>query len=224
MKVIASIFLSILLLLSCTVTSFAQEYDSVNNSAEINVSAKYSYYTNDNIYTAEDNNGLYSLELGNGLKVYVNSPNQKSAILVVHLINENDTEAYKWFIDNLDSESGKIFPFDIYFRDVSGNRIELDKSAEIKITFAETSKKYKAVTLSSNGKLDDLKFTLNNNNITFKAVPHNYYIVIENVIDSDIGTTSPPTGDNSNIKLYVCLLIVSMLGIVLVSKRKKQCK
>lgn len=219
MKKIATIFFVLLLLLIGSVNVFAAEYDDVNNTANLTVTAKYNYYSNSNIYTANDSdNGSYLIDTQNGIKVSVESPKQEDLLLVVHIIKEQDKEAYQWFLDCTEVHGKKPIIFDIYFVDGDGNRIELNDDVEICVELSDTYSVLKVYALNQQGVLNELDRSIQNGSISFKSTTENYYVILEGKTDT---VDSPQTGDNSNIALWMILLFASSSCIMLILHKRK---
>lgn len=210
MKRIVFFVAVVLISISCYLNCYAAEFEETNIG---NVYAKINYSSDAEVYTATPIRGQYAVTTDDGIQITVNS-NNLNLVLVVHQITEKEKEAYDWFKSCMPQSVIRFIPYDIYFLNASGNRIEL--SSEDAITISIYKSTQYVVGLSCDGTLMDISYSKNDYNVTFKvANSSNYYILCEAMGD----VKSPQTGIISDSYLLV-MLFISL--ILLLAIRRQQ--
>ncbi len=215
MKQIFSIIVSIIVLSSCTITCFATEH---NEDFDHTVYGKYNYFSNEGIYTTNADNDEYSITTKEGLQISVES-NDLDLILVVHQISLENKDFYDWFYNQIDNSEKNITPYDIYFLNTDGERIELSSEDIIKIQASNSTQHISK--LSYEGKVYDVSHFNIDGYLSFKADNANgYYFVSER---QEIH--SPATGDYNHIEIWCSLMFLCTLNIIIMivwNKLKKK--
>ncbi len=213
-RIIASViavFISCLFSINC----FAAEYSEELKSS---VYGKYNYYSNEGIYTTTADNGEYSLTTENGVLISVASLNS-DYVLVVHQISSENKDFYDWFYNQIDNLEKNAVPYDIYFLNGDGERVELSSEDTIKIQASNSSQHISK--LSYDGKIYDVSYSNSNGYLIFNAdSTDGYYFVSEH---REIH--SPATGDYSRIEIWSSLMFLCALNIIIMiilNKLKKK--
>lgn len=211
MKRIVSFVAVVLIFFSCYVNCYAAEYEETYMG---NVYAKINYSSDSKVYTATPIRGQYALTTDDGIQITVDS-NNLDLVLVVHQITEKEKEAYEWFKSCMPQSVIRFIPYDIYFLNASGDRIEL--SSEDAITISIYKSTQYVVGLSCDGNLIDISYSINNYNVTFKASSSSNYYVLCEALGS---VKSPQTGITSDSYLLI-MLFMSLLNLLLVTRRRQ---
>lgn len=215
MKRILSSIVVLLIFFSCSINCYAAEYKETRIG---DVCAKYNYYSNEGIYTAEHNNDCYELVTDDGVQINVYSSNM-DFVLVVHQISKSENECYDWLKSCIPQSYTDFQAYDIYCINASGERVDLPTNTIITIsnTYSNTSVQQ----VSYCGELTAVQYSVENNNLTFKTTDNNgYYLLCEKINDPQ----SPQTGDNNKLWLWCLLLIVSATGFTIICIEQKKRK
>lgn len=206
MKRLLSSIAVLLIFFSCSISCFAAEYTG-------DVYARINYSSASGVYTATSNNGQYVVITDNGIQIMVNS-NHSDLVLVVHQIMKNEQNSYEWFESCIPQSVIGFIPYDIYFLNASGERIEL--SSENTITISISKSAQYVLGLSCEGNIINIPYSINDANITFTAsTSSDYYVLCEEAGD----IKSPQTGDTSNIYLFVIILFISLICLLLTARK-----
>ncbi len=211
------VFLSALMLMSVlTVPAFAATYGK-DDTVEIDVFGK-TQRASESVYSAEDSgDGNYTVKSGDGIKVSVNSPEQKGMSLIVRVVKSTDKEAYEWFLECTDGYGTDPTVFDIYFSNENGERIELDESAKIEIALNKAYTRLKLFVIDMEGNVTELDRKINGATISFDASRNGYYVFLEGRPDP----SQPPATGDVGILLFVTLVLASACSIVAVAGKRK---
>lgn len=210
MKRILSFVTTLFVLFSCSINCLAAEYKDMQSGS---VYGKFNYYSNPGMYTATSTDGSYEVITDNGVQIKVSSSTTELT-LVVHQISKSEKECHNWFESCVTQDVVNFIPYDIFFLDSSGKRIEL--SPDIEITISKTQVNESVLWLSYNGTATPLTYTVNGDRLVFKATNiGGYYLLCENMSE----TQSPQTGDTSNIHFWILLLIVSLVLLVITARK-----
>jgi len=210
MKRILSSIVVLLIFLSCSVNCYAAEYEETYTG---DVYGKYNYYSNKGIYTAISNDGIYEVITDNGVQIRVNN-SKDDLTLVVHQIPQDEKECYDWLESCVPQDVISFTPYDIYYIDATGKRVEL--SSNTKITISKSHSNETVLWLSCDGTTTNLANTVNNDMLTFKTKSiGGYYLSCENISE----TQSPQTGDVSNIHFWTLLLIISAVMLIITTRK-----
>lgn len=210
MKRILSIITVLFVLFSCSINCFAA---GNGNTISGNVYGKYNYFSDANVYTANSDNGKYQIETEDGVKIIIRSKSS-DLILIVHQISKDEKEAYEWIKSCVPQSIIRYIPYDIFFLNASGERIEL--SSEDEVTISSINQNQYILGLSSDGNITEISCAKYNERITFKvSTISNYYLLCEKAM----AVNSPPTGDTSNIYLWLILLLVSFVCLIITASK-----
>ena len=197
--------------------AFAAGY-GIGDSAEIDVFGTAVYFSEDNVHVSEDKgDGSYSVKADGGVKVTVNSPEQKGLLLVVRIVDHTDKGAYEWFLEGADKYGTKPAVFDIYFIDSDGNRVEPAKKAKVDVALNEAYSRLKLYSVDKDGTFTELDLQVKGATITFEVSREGYYVFLEGKPDP----SQPPQTGDVNILLFVSIALTSAIIMVLVTGRKK---
>ncbi len=175
------------------------------------------YTQADGQYIATATDGVFTVTVDDGVVLTVKqSDANDNYSLVVYVVPESDTEAYKWF-EGCTTYYGDLRKYyDIYFVDRSGNRVELD-GCEVKLKVSDEYDEPKAAVLSKEGKLMDLDSTAEENVISFKTCSNVFYVLANSHVAKP---DTPQTGDN-NLAWPFVLIIIAMSGVILITGKNK---
>lgn len=210
MKRILSSIVVLFIFFSCSINCYAAEYKETRTG---DVYGKYNFYSNEGIYTAISSDGYYEVTTNNEVHIKVICP-RTELTLVVHQISKNETECYDWFESCISQDVVSFIPYDIFFLDSSGERVELAPDIEITITKSQANES--VLWLSYDGTATPLAHSVNGDALAFKTTNSGgYYLLCENMSEAQ----SPQTGDTSNIHLWIVLLIVSMVMLIITTRK-----
>ena len=210
MKRILSSVVVLLIFFSCSINCYAAEYKETCTG---NVFGKYNFYSNERIYTAISNDGSYKVTTDKRVHIRV-SCSRTELTLVVHEISKNEKECFDWFVSCIPQDVVSFIPYDIFFLDPSGDRVELAPDMEMAISKSQANESM--LWLSYDGTATALTYTVNNDILVLKTTNSGgYYLLYENMSEAQ----SPQTGDTSNIHFWILLLILSLVMLVFTTKK-----
>lgn len=213
MKCIAYFITALFILLSCSADSFAAEHEDLLTG---NVYGKFNYYSNAEMYTDTSTNGEYVITADNGIQISISS-DIFELMLVVHQITENDKECYAWISSRVSQEASDFIPYDIFFIDADGNRIELPDEAVISIKVPDSINSI--IGLSFDGDITNIPYSCKNGSLNFTPVTFgNYYVLCKKVKEQ----TSPKTGDDSWICILMIVTAISEASFICIYKKKNK--
>lgn len=248
-KHLAAATVLLLLLVLCTVPCAAkQTADAVPGNQDINVYAQ-------TIYTSDPNTAVLPPDDGGKYQdddvpvVVVPDTPHSDYWLVVHRVNKDETEAYRWFESATASLSSPKLYYEIYFIDAFGQRVD-GGSAQVTVSLPGTFGTTRVYTLSTQEQYTELPATQQTNTLTFTMIGNGYYVLSGTTTD-DGGTGggtggsggsggsgggsggtggsssggpvlhSPKTADESAMALWACLAGGSLLTLLALQRRKK---
>ena len=130
MKRILSSIVVLLIFFSCSINCYAAEYKETRTG---DVYGKYNFYSNEGLYTAVSSDDFYEVTTDDGVHIRVSRLNPELT-LVVHQISKSEKECYNWFESCVSQNVVSFIPYDIFFLDPSGDRVELAPDIEITIS------------------------------------------------------------------------------------------
>lgn len=212
MKKILPSIVVFFILLSCTVTCFASEYET---SAVGNTYAKYNYFSNPGMYAASYDSGQYTVQTEAGIQIVVYGGDAE-LLLVVHQITPSEPEAFQWFESCTNQVNGSVTPFDIFFLDSTGNRQELPFGTRVKIRI-QTTEQY-VCTLLYDGTLCKVTSSFYDGYADFTTThTQQYYLLCEGLSE-----LSPHTGATSmEFVLVACCVLIIIILLAFVKACKK---
>lgn len=161
--------------------------DSQENSVGIDVFAKYEQSgTMHPTVILKDGAGTVTIDADTELAVFGAPDN--AVTLVAYKIPQSEKEPWKWFKNCLSSQGKMVQPYDIYFQDAAGKRINaLD--AEFTIEFVQTGKEQMVCSVTTEGVVSVLESVTENGKCSFNADGSHYYVFVEK---SGKGTPGKP--------------------------------
>ncbi|NCB92510.1 MAG: hypothetical protein EOM40_08040 [Clostridia bacterium] len=165
--------------------------------------------------------------------------------LIIEVITKEDA-AWKLIEDAMNGRGTNIKPYDIYFVDNEGKRVELDTKMTISIRLEKGYKNPIVCYVAENGAVTKKETKVNKNEIAFDMNHNSYYVIAEAV---DAGTTEPTTkpttkptsspgtdttktdatsvntGDETSLTLWISILELSVLcvgGLLLLRYKKPE--
>lgn len=166
--------LTALLLLSCSVPTFAAE---VSDQTQINVNAR-AEYNIVGMYLAAIENGAGTVETDDGTTVTVENAPKGAVRLIVVPIPTSEKDAWSWITACLKDEGTPIHTFDIYFVDESDNRINAD-GAVVTIDCPHCTGKPTVCSLTTSGDVKELRNNARSVSVTFTTDGSHYYVMAE---------------------------------------------
>lgn len=216
------IFLLTLVIISaCNVFIFAgsstiESTEATYNSVGIDVYGRY-VDSPDIVYTPVSEEGESELTLPDGKRFKVtNAPEDAVTFVIMPVDKSKEQEAFAWFEDSLEDLGINLIPFDIYFADENGDRID-PSGTKITTTLPDSHNDPIIISLSPDGKTDKLDFVrVSLNEISFEMGESPYYII------ANKPPKVPQTGDITWIYFFISLFaLVMTCAIVFVSRRRR---
>lgn len=232
MRKLVSIFLTTLVLLSCSVTAFAAETTINKESEQVDIGV-YAKYAKEEVWNTvpTDDNGNAEATLPDGTKVTVSGIPDQNWQLVVEPITAAEKAAWDWMTGCVSGKIKNCSAFYVFFLDADGQE---HPASGVTVTIKLPSKLSDPMTyaLDKSGTPTKLDSTSSEGTLTFKANGSPYYILGEK---TDGGTPvkpgtdpttpdSPKTGDDTHLVLWLVILLASaacILVLVLFYRKKK---
>lgn len=201
----------IALMLICAVYAYGEEKtaDSVPDSTDISVSAKYVDNTGLTIITV-DGDGNGSATLPDGTEVTINGSDSSKGRIIVEQITE--TEVLDRVKGMIDSKLRLSKVYIVYLLNGDGTTQPVS-GVTVTITLEGSGISVYSV---SEGKTEKLISTVNNGRIGFATDGSQFYAMCKKT-----GGDSPQTGDDSGIALWIAVLLVSGGTAFAFARRKK---
>lgn len=221
MKRFISVAAMVMILLSSVITCFAT---NSSNETKHNVCAKYNYYSNENMYTADCEDGKYTVKTDDGITVIVIPEKENGLTLVVHRITEEEKEAYDWFKKCIPEKIAEFIPFDIFYVTETGERKELSPGTEIKIS--ETEDCGKVLGVSYEEKITYIDSEKAEKFISFKTVNEsNYYVIYGEKAEKPEKPEKPNVPDSGDTAApLIAAGAIFASAVVALALRKRCCK
>lgn len=210
-----TILLTVILVCSMSIPAFAAQEEK-----EIDVIVKY-VSTIEGEYKADVQNGTASVSAA-GVTISVTNAPLGAVKLVVIPIPTGEEQAYEWFGDCLKNIGKPVAAYEIYFLDADGKELSVD-GANVSIGYSG-GKELTVCGLSVSGNYQDLSAKNENGTVTFTANNSDYFVIVQKGEKTPDMPTSPPTGDSTNLLIWIVSMVVSLflLFFLLFWKRRKQ--
>lgn len=221
MRKLVVFFLSITLLLTLSITAYAEE-----SPTNIDVYARYIRQIAGE-YMGELQNGEASITTDEDVTINVTGAPEEALSLVVVPIPAHEKEAQAWIASCLECVGTPTQTYDIYFVDRDGNRFDAD-GAVVTIDCPSYGGALIVCSLTKDGVTHGLDSTIQSGRVTFTTDGSPYYVLAEKEAFDDEPTPeypdSPATGDISNPWLWIILLTLSAACLfwLLIGKRRKK--
>lgn len=124
--------------------------------------------------------GAGVIKIGADTAVSVTGAPEDAVKLVVHKIPESEAEAWNWFVQCLKDDGKVIQPYDIYFRDADGRRMNV-KEVSFTIDMNQKTENLALYSLTTGGKSHQLELFSQEDQYSFTADGSNYYIFAEEI-------------------------------------------
>ena len=160
------------------------------------------------------------------------------ALMVEELDEAVEEKAVSLVVDNLGVEENHVYILDIYFEDANGERSQVNATMTVTVPILEGWDPANVSVYYVNpdtGEMTDMKalVSADGKTATFTTDHFSYYALVQKTASETVSTpmettttgttTTPQTGDNSNIGLWIALLAVScgeLAALLLVSKKR----
>ncbi|MBQ6706518.1 MAG: hypothetical protein IJN07_03290 [Clostridia bacterium] len=225
MKKIVCGLLVFVMLLTVPVTAFAatDTLTAPGQSSDHDVFGSYNE-TDPNVHVAKpDKGGNFTVDNGKDIIVVDPVGDRSNYKLVVRFFNPANEEAISWIADCVDGIHDDILPFEVFYKDAKGNRVELEKGDKVSVTVDSTDVVLKSV--APDGTVIDVPFTINGGVITFEA-PGGKFCYYALAAKSG-AVAPPPTNPDTGILFDevswfgMMLLCASALGILLLIRKRQ---
>lgn len=215
MKRVITLILVIFSLLSTSITCFAAESEEV---VECPVYAKY-HSSNIKLNTTIIENGKGTLTTQDGTSLIVYLQEQYNGyMLVVHVTTENDKDAFAWFKSRVSDDVVDFIPYEIYLINFEDKRVELPNNTLIQISASNRSDFI--IGLSYSGETSVINTNYKDGKLIFKSTEQsNYYFICSKSVVTNVDAKSPQTGDTSNIHLWIVLFVISLILLIITTRR-----
>lgn len=222
MKKIVCGLLVLVMLLTVPVTAFAATDTLTAPGQDSSVPAFGTYSETDpNVYTVKpDASGNFTVDNGQDIIIVDPVSDRSGYKLVIRFFNPSNEEAISWIADCVDGIHDDILPFEAFYKDKDGNRVELEKGDKVSITVDSTDVVLKSV--APDGTVIDLPFTINGGVLTFEA-PGGKFCYYALAAKSGAGTgTNPDTGILFDEVSWFAILTLcaSALGVLLLIRKR----
>lgn len=219
MKKIIPIFLSLVLMITLTTPCFALNSETATVKATYMKSEK-------GIFKSKIKDNRAKIILPEGTEIEVEGNLKEELFLVVIPIQKKDENAYSWFESVLKDYGTNIYPFDIYFDDEQGNKINVNGELKITISIKNEYKEPIICYTDTYGKTTVIDSFKDGNKISFTTNHNSFYSIVEK--KAEITTPiefvkqklekTPKTEDSRN-RIIGILLLLSVSGAVFLKKK-----
>lgn len=222
--------LAALMLLSCPMTAFAEGADvnqvSGNQGIEVYGSCQSSkdYYE---IMLGVD--GMDTVELPDSITLGGKSDSKADdelRVVIIPVTADEEKEAYAWMVSAA-AELGKE-PTVYYLAFYRGNTpVQPEGKVTITVTAKDGYEKAKLYYMDGNAEAKEVSYTREQKNVSFGMEQTGYYLLVKTEDSQQPATPTDPsnpskpttpgtpqTGDNSNIWLWLVIMILSFAGLV----------
>lgn len=231
MKKAACILMVLLLTFSLALPCFASTFTSIPTTDQGNVYGKYTENIR-GVYKAHINDKKASVVLPDGTVIQADDAGKNGLILVVMPIEkENNPDAFQWLENTVGKKDTDIEPYEIYFTDENGDRVDPESSTVVTITSKSLPTSPVVYYLTSSGSSNALNSTSADGKVSFNMVNNGYYVLAQTVTEAKSETLVAPDSDFSAIKtggdswnapLWVSLFLLSAGLFVLTFRLKKK--
>ncbi|MBR2320327.1 MAG: LPXTG cell wall anchor domain-containing protein [Clostridia bacterium] len=220
MRKMISLFLSLLLLLSQSVTAFAIEEEK---QADVYARA---VRTTLGVYLADIDDGTAEVTTEDDITIIVTDIPEGAVRLMVVPVPKTEREAWVWITACLKDAGTPIHTFDIYFKDADGNRISAN-GEKVTIDCPHCSGIPKVCSLTTSGAVRVLNDSAQGATVTFTTDGSTYYVIADKAPSDHPGDSDiPQTGDNSHLAFWSGILVLSLIALFFLVfwKRRKKMK
>ena len=176
------LFLLIAIFVLCTVIPVYAE-DTNSNYEEVDVYAKYVRLEHGvpviNIY-----NGKGMATMDDGTTICVSGVPREAVAFVVYAIPEQEEDAWIWFKKCINDVGVLLQPYDIYFLDQYGNRLNVNQ-VNITIKQDDINKSHVIYGVTTKGKISKIDSKYSSSMLSFFANGSHYYTIVKNIEKTD---------------------------------------
>lgn len=140
-------------------------------------------------FTAPVENGESQISLPDKTVITVDGIPEEGLTLVVYPVTDRDKDAWKWFSACMEGKGSNIVPYEIYFLNKDGDRLQAD-GVTVSILLPESMETPAAFSLGRDGKVTELASEIVNGKIVFRTDGRYYYVLAERT-----GAVTPDTPD-----------------------------
>ena len=231
-------FVTALVLICVFAFPSAAQTVAVPGSADNAVYAKYTSAPG-GCYTGKASGGSASVTTDGGIILTIKGVPDDLTLVVMPVL-DSDTQAWSWFCGMMDDRTERFMPFDIYFKDESGNMLTAGFDIEVTISVPEDYTGPELYQLFSDETINKLNFSDESEALSFTYSGSGYIVLAQAMSggkpndnpdsrpdgkeESEPDTTD--TGDNSNITVWLWVCGVSLLGLsllIIAGRKKRRC-
>ncbi|MCD7954820.1 MAG: hypothetical protein LUG93_03515 [Lachnospiraceae bacterium] len=184
------------------------------DNLDVDVYAKAIYTWPENCYIAGEEDGSYTVETDDGTVITVTSENLDSSLrLVVYRITGDDSEAYAWIMECTEGLGSDRLPYEIYFIDESGNRVEA-ANASVVITLPDGYGTPSVYQVASSGTAGRMSSVAGESTVSFFISSSGFYMLMSVSDDDDAYTGEGTAYDFEIDEIQYRLVVVTELDSV----------
>lgn len=225
MKKIVCGLLVLVMLLAFSVTSFAAT-DTLTNPGDQSEHDVFGSYdeSDPNVHTVKpDKNGNFIVDNDKDIVVVDPVSDRADYKLVVRFFSPSNEEAISWIADCVDGIHDDILPFEVFYKDSKGNRVELEKGDKVSVTVDSTDVVLKSV--APDGTVIDVPFSINGGVLTFEAPGGKFCYY---ALAAKAGAVAPPPSNPDTGILFdevswfaILMMSASALGVLLLVRKRQ---
>ena len=225
MKRIVCVLLVAVLALSVPLLMLGAKKDTLTNNGSSSSDAYATYIEqNPNAVVAKPNkDGNFTIVKDDETIVVRPAGDRKNQKLVVRFFNPADKEAIQWMDETTGGLSDGFLPFEAFYLDKNGNRLEMEKGDKITIELPSTDILIKCV--APDGSVVEVPFTVSGNKVTFEAPggKFRYYAVVTKVPSTPAEPSNPDTGILFDEVSWSAIMVLSgsALGLLLLMRKRR---
>lgn len=220
--------LGVILLFCCPLTVFTAESDTRTVPYNQGIEVYGSCESNKNYYEIVIGvTDIDTVKLPDGITISVRSDSKEDnglRIIIIPVTPTEETEAYAW-MSNVTKDFGKE-PIAYYLAFYRGNNPVQPKG---KIIVTETAREGSTLYyMDGSAKPKEISYDAESQNISFEMKSTGYYLSVKTegyskpTLNDPREPDSPQTGDDSNVGLWIFLMIVSVASLFSLWKIRKK--
>ena len=150
--------------------------------------------------------GQASVQLEDGVQVTVSGQALDGLTLVVYPIPRSDELAWAWMESCMEKYGTNLYPLDLYFVDSQGDRVEVQSTITVTVTYTGDYQAPAVFDLAKTGAVTEMESHAQGTAVTFTTNHNGYYVLaetdgintpVEPVDPDEDGSGLPSDGDTS---------------------------